>query len=189
MPDSGFTLPDPGYFSLLTAPLKRMTRPALRLYTRGGKCLDRITLQAGGASWPGLKLRLRIRNTSQFADIPGCQIYLRRIEGPRGLLDMESSRLIWSIEPNRDEWLTPKLILRGTVGEKYVDLCSVDQRTPYLQIMSERYLHGGHRFTDGGIYVLHVQPIVPGRRHSLETRIRVSYDPSNWQATDVVDAS
>jgi hypothetical protein len=142
----------------------------------------------GGPGWPGIKLRLRVRNTSSLVDIPDCQIYLRRIEGPRGLLERESTRLIWSIQANQQEWLTPKLMLRGTVGERYVDLCSVDDQNRYLQVMSERYLHGGHRFVDTGEYVLHVQPIAPGRRHGNETRIRVSYDASNWQGTQIVDA-
>jgi len=183
------TLPDSGYLTLLAAPVKRCTRPAIRFYTRGGKCLDHITMYnaQGGPGWPGIKLRLRVRNTSRLVDIPDCQIYLRRIEGPGGLLEWESTRLIWSIQANQEEWLTPKLMLRGTVGERYVDLCSVDEQRRYLQIMSERYLHGGHRFVDTGEYILHVQPIAPGRRHGREIRIRVAYDASAWQRTHVVD--
>ena len=184
---SGFNLPDPGYFDLIKGSLGRLTSPALRLYTRGGKCRDRIVLHENG-TWNALKLRLRIRNTSWFFDIPGCQVFLRRIEGPSGLLETESTRLVWSLEPDREQWFAPKLMLRGSVGERYVDLCSVDERNLYLQVMSERFLRGDHRFTRRGTYVLHVQPIAPGRRHGPETPIRVSYNPSDWLATEVLDA-
>jgi hypothetical protein len=55
--------------------------------------------------------------------------------------------------------------------------------------MSEKYRSGGHAFTEEGTYIIHVKPIVEGRRHGRETRIRVSYRQSDWAATRVIDAS
>jgi len=97
--------------------------------------------------------------------------------------------MIWSQEYQMSEWLTPKMILHGQVGEKYVDLCQVAQRHNYLQIMSEKYEGGWHRFTESGIYAIYVKPIVAGRRHGREMRIRVSYQQSDWVGTHVVGAA
>lgn len=166
-----------------------LTRPSIRFLTRGDRSEHRVNFrrEGGGQAWPAIKLRLLVRNAGWF-DIPNVQIYLKRVEGPGGLLVRESFRLIWSIEEN-DQWLTPKTLFHGTVGDRYVDLCSVDERSNHLQIMSESYLHGGHRFTKAGIYTLHVQAVVPRRAHGKETRIRVAYDPANWMSTRILDAT
>ncbi len=184
-------LPVAGLLGFVASLLKRMTRLALSVGLTGARCHDRRIFEyRDGTSGPGIKLRLLIRNESRFSDIADCQVLVTRIESPSGvLLEGESSRLIWSLEYTRSEWLTPKLILRGDVGARYVDLCSAEERDQCLQIMSERYEGGDHRFTESGIYAIRVQLIVPSRRRCKEIRVRVSYDQSNWASTRMLDAS
>jgi hypothetical protein len=114
-----------------------------------------------------------------------CRVYVERIWHDERVIESERSPLHWTDIDGAYEF---PIIRMGYRNGSYIDICSTDSVDKRLQVISQKWTKGYHRFEKTGIY--RIEMTAEGLKPCSFGRfiLTVKFDANNWKDLQVISA-
>ena len=163
--------------------MKWAFRARLRLSSDSARCREQVQwvpIERTPTQAHGIFLRLVLDNIGPHTAHESL-VYVTRIERNALVIEKDPSPLAWTDEP-KDRWFTPRQIARHQTHRYYIDVCASHAYDGSLNVLSQKWTKGYHRFSESGTYTIDVVAKSLGVSSEGRAQMTIQYDNSRWDS-------